>query len=103
MAKSNKPKQEAGGTWVYPQTEDVLEECGLFSIEEYVRRRRHMIVAYVVDQPLLAACREGERQRGTPFCQWWWEQDIELDEQPLTSAASYDSSHSSGALDNVGG
>ncbi len=81
----------------------MLEECGLHTLEEYVRRRRQTIVAYVVDRPLLVACREGERQRGTPCRQWWWEQEMDLDEQPPILEASYDSSDFSGALDDVGG
>ena len=103
MAKANKPKQGTDGTWVYPRTKDILEECGLYKIEEYVRRRRQTIVAYVVDWLLLAACREGEVRQGTPCRQWWWEQEMDLDEQQRNSVASYEGSDSSGALDDVGG
>ena len=62
---------------------DVLEECRLFRIKEYILWRRQMIMAYVVDRPIFAACREGEQIRGTPQHQWGWEQEMDLDE--LTS------------------
>ncbi len=83
MAKRNKSRQGPGGSWVYPRSADVLEECGLSHMEEYVRQQRQMIVAYVVDRPILVACREGERIRGTLQHKWWWEQEIDLDK--LTS------------------
>ncbi len=51
-------------------------------MEQYILRRRATIAAWVVDRPLLAACREGERLRGTPHRQWWWEQEMSLDEDP---------------------
>ncbi len=55
MAKWLKPQWGPGGSWVYPRSDNVLEECGLFQMEEYVWRRRQTIVPYVVDQPILAA------------------------------------------------
>ncbi len=36
MAKRHKPRRGPGGSWVYPRTADVLEECGLFRMEEYI-------------------------------------------------------------------
>ncbi len=62
---------------------DVLKEFGLFCMEEYIQRRRQTIVAYVVDRPIFAACREGEPIRGTLQHQWRWDQEMDLDE--LTS------------------
>ena len=36
MAKNNKPRWGAGYQWVYPKLEDVLKECGMLTIAEYI-------------------------------------------------------------------
>ena len=95
MAVRHKPRRGLGGQWSYPATKDVLEEVGLQSVEEYVQRRRQTIVAYVVDRPILAACREGERKRGSPHHAFWWEQEMDLDEGEPAWADSSDGSVSS--------
>ena len=35
-----RPRQLSDGTWVYPSTKEVLTHCGLFPMEEYVKRRQ---------------------------------------------------------------
>ena len=47
MARDNKPRRGADRVWSYPRTADVLEEVGLRSMEEYIRRRRNTIADYV--------------------------------------------------------
>ena len=89
-------------SWTYPASSDVLTECGLQTIEEYVRRRQQSIAAWVVNQPLFAACWEGERRRGLPQHQWWWEQEVELDLALLGVDASGDDT-SLGSLLSTGG
>ncbi len=32
--------------WTYPKSEDVLEECGMYTIEEYIVKQRNTITAY---------------------------------------------------------
>ena len=34
MAKRNRPRRGPGNQWVYPKSEDVLEECGMHTIGE---------------------------------------------------------------------
>eukprot|EP00957_Ditylum_brightwellii_P136596 10416602-Ditylum_brightwellii.AAC.1 len=81
MARRHKPRRGSDQVWVYPKSADVLEEVGLEPMEEYIRRRRQSIAAWVADRPILAACREGERRRGSPQRHsWWWEQEVNLDE-----------------------
>jgi hypothetical protein len=36
MAKMHKPKPGPGRTWIYPRSMDVLQECGLKTMEEYI-------------------------------------------------------------------
>ena len=52
MVRKYKPRKELFGKWKYPSTKDVLKECGLHSVEEYIQTRRAMIAMYVIDCPL---------------------------------------------------
>jgi hypothetical protein len=79
MAKEHKPKRGPGNVWIYPKSEDVLRECGLKTMEEYVKIRRQTIAVYVATRPILAECRRGERKRGAVPHQWWWELPMDLD------------------------
>jgi hypothetical protein len=78
MAEENKPRREAG-TWQYPPSKDVLEECGLRPIHEYVTARRATVAAWVVNRPAYEACMGAERRRGSAPRKWWWEQEMRLD------------------------
>jgi len=79
MARVHRPKKGAHGLWQYPKSADVLEECGMHSIAEYIQIRRQTIAVYVANRPILETCRQGNRQRGSMPRQWWWEQPMELD------------------------
>ncbi len=50
---------------------------------------------FVATRALFAECWTGERMPGTPRRQWWWEQELSLDEDEPTSAYSSDGSDSS--------
>ena len=95
MAPKNRPKKDEHGAWIYPASKDVLQECGLFQMEEYIVRRRNWIAEYVATRPLLSTCREEELLCGTPQRLWWWEQESSLDEVVPPSAPSSDSDNSS--------
>jgi hypothetical protein len=60
MVKTHKPKRGPGRTWIYPRSVDLLQECGLKTMEEYLGIRRQMISVYVVTRPILTKCRQGE-------------------------------------------
>jgi hypothetical protein len=79
MAKRHVPHRGPDWQWTYPKSEDVLEECGMYTIEEYIVKRRNMIAAYVVERSIFRDCMESERKRGSVPCKWWWEQEIDLD------------------------
>jgi hypothetical protein len=36
MAREHKPKSGPGNVWIYPRSEDVLKECGMKIMEEYI-------------------------------------------------------------------
>jgi hypothetical protein len=79
MAKRHKLQQGLQNEWVYSRLEDVLQECGMKTIAEYVQIRRQMIAVYVATRPILHECRQGEHQRGVVPHRWWWEQPMDLD------------------------
>ncbi len=79
MAKMHKPKQGPGRTWIYPRSVDVLLECGLKTMEEYIGIRWQRIAVYVATHLILNKCRQGKQKRGAVPCLWWWEQPIDLD------------------------
>ena len=52
MAKRNKPRWGPGYQWIHPKSEDVLEECGLHTIAEYIDIHWQTITVYVVAHPI---------------------------------------------------
>jgi hypothetical protein len=81
MAKEqhNKPKRGPDHVWEYPRSEDVLRECGMKTMEEYIAIQRQTVATYVATRPILAKCRRGECKRGAVPHQWWWELPMDLD------------------------
>jgi hypothetical protein len=79
MAKTHKPQGGPWNEWVYLRSEDVLKECRMKTMAEYIHICQQTIVVYVVTQPILQECRQGERQRGAVPHWWWWEQSMDLD------------------------
>jgi hypothetical protein len=79
MAKTNKPKRGLGNVWEYPRSVDVLKECGMKMMEEYIPICRQTIATYVATRLILAECRQGEHRRGDVPHQWWWELPMDLD------------------------
>jgi hypothetical protein len=86
MAEKHKPKKGPHHGWTYPQSSNVLQECGMNTIPHYIDIRRATIFRYVLDQPIYKACREGERKRGSPLQQWWWEQMLCLEDKDADGA-----------------
>ena len=52
MARKYKPRKGLFGKWNNPSTKDLLEECGLHLVEEYIQTHWTMIAMYVVNRPL---------------------------------------------------
>ncbi len=89
-------------SWVYPTLSDVLKECVLQTIDKYIRHWQQSITSWVMDHPLFAACWEGERIRGSPCRQWWWEQEMELDLVLFTVAVTSNDKTTLGSSSSVG-
>jgi hypothetical protein len=69
-----------------PKSEDVLEECGLRTIGEYIDICRQTIAVYVATRPILGKCEQGVRKRGAIPHRWWWEQKMSLDVADTTGS-----------------
>ncbi len=52
----------------------------LKTIGKYIDVRKESIARFIVDQPIFALCRDGERRRGLVACTFWWEQLLTLDD-----------------------
>ena len=74
------PNRTPDGTWTYPNSQDVLKAVGLKTISEYIAVRRETIARFIVDRPIFALCRDGERKRGSATRIFWWEQPLTLDD-----------------------
>ena len=69
-------RQLEDGTWFCPPTTEVLEEAGLFSIGEYIRRRRRTVRPFVRQRPLYRACLRS-KALGTNIAKVvWWELEV---------------------------
>ena len=79
MSWKHKPHQGLFGNWIYPSTKDVLKECGLHPVKDYIDTRRSTIAMYVVNRPIFWECQGGEWMRGSMPGQWWREQELSLD------------------------
>ncbi len=86
MAKEHKPKRGPDRVWIYPQSEDVLKECRMKTMEEYILIHRQTVALYMATCPTLNECRWGKRKRGAIPRQWWWEQPMDLDVQDSTGS-----------------
>ncbi len=90
MAKKYRPKRVANRVWKYPSSKDVLEECCLRTIKEYIEKRRDTISIYLATWPILEACRQGKQWRGLVPRQWWWEQPMMFGDDDATGSEEQD-------------
>ena len=87
MARRNKPRKLDDDTWVYPRSDEVLKEVGLFTIEHYIQKRRNTLSEYTESREIYKHCVESEAKRGTdPMKKYMWQQvsledpDFDLEE-----------------------
>ena len=73
------PAKNPAGTWQYPNSGEVLKAVGLKTVSEYIAVRNKTIARFIVDRPIFALCRDGERRRGLATRTFWWEQPLTLD------------------------
>ena len=78
MAVEHKPRRGPNLEWVYPRSQDVLNECGIGTIAHYIVVHQNTILQYMVNRPIYEKCRAGVQGRGLAPRQWWWEQPMNL-------------------------
>ena len=60
----------------------------LYGIDHYIKARRETVAAYIRDRPIFSLCVEAERRRGTSPRQYWWDQEMSLDDASEADEAS---------------
>ena len=67
------------GEWMFPLSDEVLEEVGMCTIAVYIVVKRQTITAFIINRPIFSFCEAGERRHGTSQSQFWFEQPMDLD------------------------
>ena len=61
------------GSWHCPPTEDVLQEAGLETVEEYILRRRQTVRGFVRHRPMYLHCMLSAAERVSARKTVWWQ------------------------------
>ena len=64
------------GSWYCPPTVDVLEDAGLQTVEEYIRRRRQTVRSFTRHRPLYEACRRSKALATNINKAVWWKLEV---------------------------
>ena len=56
----HEPRRGPGHGWIYPKSKDVLEECGMSTLAEYITVCWQTIPVYMATRLVLIECRQGE-------------------------------------------
>jgi hypothetical protein len=67
-------KQKEDGTWFHPPSHEVLEECGLLPIEDYIQKRKDTVMKYARGRPILDECMASSQASGANGHFVWWSQ-----------------------------
>ena len=63
-------QDELTGEWICPDSKEVLEKAGVWTIEEYIQRRRDTILPYAKSREIYGRCTSA-KQIGSNLL--WWE------------------------------
>ena len=63
---------DVNGYWTYPSTGVTLSQAGLFTMEEYIKRRKSTIMRYVKDRPIYTQCTASSPIAYNPRQLVWW-------------------------------
>ena len=66
-------QQRPNGEWIYPDSKKILTTCGLFTIEDYIQRRKDTVTAFVVSRDIFEQCRTSVSFSGNVNQKVWWE------------------------------
>jgi len=68
-------RQNADGTWTCPSSKDVLEQAGLWTIQEYIKRRRNTVMKYAESRFIYRQCVASKPLASNPNQLVWWKPD----------------------------
>jgi hypothetical protein len=73
-----RPANDGTDEWIYPSSESVLDEAGLFEIEVYIQRRRDTVFNFVKNREIYQECLELETDVENSEFTYWWKQPFNL-------------------------
>jgi hypothetical protein len=62
--------------WIHPDIQETLRIAGMFTITEYIHRRRQYLIRYAQDLPILQDCQLYALLEQSPRRVFWWNQRI---------------------------
>jgi hypothetical protein len=65
-------KKNADGSWSYPGSKESLELAGLWTIEEYIGRRKSTVMEYAKERPIYRRCLASKALASRPNQLVWW-------------------------------
>ena len=66
-------RQRPDGEWTFPETERILAQCKLQTVEEYIARRKRTVSNYIVGRPIYARCVESIPSAANVNQKVWWD------------------------------
>jgi exonuclease III len=74
-----RPVPETDEEWIHPSIQETLRIAGLFTVDDYLRRRRNYLESYAQHQYILTECQQA-LQCETPTKRiFWWNQPLSSD------------------------
>ena len=65
-------RQERDGEWTCPSSETVLKQAGLWTIQQYIQRRRNTVELYAQSRPIYQRCVTSQPLASSPNQLVWW-------------------------------
>lgn len=66
-------RQNPDETWTCPSSEIVLEQAGLWTIQQYIKRRRNTVEPYARSRPIYQRCETSQPLASSPNQLVWWQ------------------------------
>ena len=61
------------GEWIYPDSETTLREAGLWTVEEYIERRRNTVMKFAQGRSIYRRCKDSRPVSSSTHRAVWWE------------------------------
>ena len=65
-------RQLPDGTWVTPRSSSILEKCGLFTIDHYIKCRKDTARTFVTQHPIYDICKNSAPMAINANQLVWW-------------------------------